>query len=108
MGAFAGANYGSVSHLHKDLLDKEHELQKAKEDLAAIEACYQKETQLLKQEHQDKQEHLQKKIDHLKHQLEKSDLLNQQQDDQNGALEQQLKESQLSSATSSFSTLTAE
>ena len=65
-----------MSHLHNDLLDKEQELQKAKEDLASPEACYQKETHLLIKEHQDKKEHLQKKIDHLKHQLEKSELLN--------------------------------
>ena len=48
MGAFTGANYDSVSNLHKDLLDKEHELKKSKEDLAAAEAHYPKETRLLR------------------------------------------------------------
>ena len=55
MGTFARENYDSVSHLHKVLLDKEQQLQKAKEDLVEAEARYQNETHLLKQEHQDKQ-----------------------------------------------------
>ena len=108
MGAFVGANYDSVSRLNKYLLDKEQELQKDKKDLEAVEAHHQKEIQFLKQENEDKQKQLQKKIDHVKHQLEKSHLLNQQQDNQNATLEQQLKESQLSLVASSFSILTAE
>ena len=93
MGAFTGANYDSVSQLTEDLLNKEQELQKTKEDLEAVDARHQKETQLLKQEHKDKHKKLQKNIDHLKHQLEKSELLNQQQANQNATLKQQLKES---------------
>ena len=63
-----------MSQLNKDILNKEQELQKSKEDLEAAEACYQKETRLLRQEQQDKQEYLQKKIDHIKHLLEKSEI----------------------------------
>ena len=55
MGAFAGANYDSMSQLTKDLLSKEHELQQAKKDLEAAEARHLKEIELLKQEHKDNQ-----------------------------------------------------
>ena len=48
MGDFVGENYDLVSRLNKDLLDKEWELSKAKEDLEAAEAQHQKETQILK------------------------------------------------------------
>ena len=71
MGAFAGENYDLMSQWNKYLLKNEQELHKDKEDLEAAEERRQKEIQLLKQEHKDKQEQLQKKIDHLKHQLEK-------------------------------------
>ena len=54
MGAFAGANYDSVSQLTKDLLSKDQELQKTKRDLEAAEARHLKEIQLIKKEHEDK------------------------------------------------------
>ena len=38
MGAFARANYDSVSQLTKDILSKEHELQKERKDLEAVDA----------------------------------------------------------------------
>ena len=107
MGDFVVANYDSMPRLNKYLLDKEHELQKDKKDLASDESHHHEEIQLLKQEHEDKQKHLQKKIDHLKHQLEKYELLNQQHDNQNATLDQQLKESQLSLVALLFSTLIA-
>ena len=49
-----------------------------------------------------------KKIDILKQQLEKLQLVNKQQVDQNYTLENQLKQLQISSAASSSSTLTVE
>ena len=49
-----------------------------------------------------------KKIDSLKQQLEKLQLVNKQQDDQNYALHNQLKQLQIYSAMSSSSTLTFE
>ena len=49
---------------------------------------------------------LQKENDYLKHHLENSDVLSQQQVDKIATLEQHLKESQLVSPTSSFSRLT--
>ena len=88
MGAFAGANYNSLSQLTKDILSKEHEIQKERKDLEATKARYLKYIELLKQEHQDKQRQSQKKIDILKHQLEKSYLMNKQQANHNATLEQ--------------------
>ena len=38
MGAFAGANYDSMSQLTKYLLSKEQELKTSKRDLEAVEA----------------------------------------------------------------------
>ena len=87
MGAFAGDNYDSVSQLNKYLLDKEQEMQKAKHDFVAAEAHHKQEFQLLKQEHEGKLKQLQKKNDYLKHHLEKSDILNQQQGDNIATLE---------------------
>ena len=49
-----------------------------------------------------------KKIDMLKQQLEKLEVVKKQQDDQNYTLENQLKQLQISSAASSYSTLTIE
>ena len=49
MGDFVVANYDSMPRLNKYLLDKEHELQKYKEDMEATEACHQKDIQLLNQ-----------------------------------------------------------
>ena len=92
MGAFAWANYNSMSQLTKGLLSKEHELQKARKDLEAVEARHLKDIDLLKQEHQDKHRHSEKKIVSLKHQLEKSEVSNKQQANHNATLEQQLKE----------------
>ena len=108
MGDFAGANYDSISQLNKDLLNKEQEQKTIKQDLVTAEACHQEEVRLLKQEHEDKQKQSQKQNDYLKHQLDKSDLLNHQQANQIATLQQQLKESQLALATSSFSILTIE
>ena len=79
-----------------------------KKDLEATKEGHIKDIELLKQEHEDKQRQSQKNIDHLKRQLEKLELLNQQQTYQNATLEQQLKELQLYSAASTFSTLTTE
>ena len=78
MGAFTGDYYNSMSQLTKGLLSKEHELQKARKDLEAVDARHLKDIDLLKQEHQDKQRHSEKKIDSLKHQLEKSKDLNKE------------------------------
>ena len=50
----AGANYNSVSQLTKYLFSKEEELQKARKDLDANEACHLKDIKFLKEEHQDK------------------------------------------------------
>ena len=69
IGAFAGANYNSVSQLIKDLCNKEEELQKARKYLDASEACHLKDIKLLKEEHQDKETQWEKKIDSLKQQL---------------------------------------
>ena len=49
MGDFARANYDSISQLNKDILDKEQELQKTKQDLVAAETHHKQEVQLLKQ-----------------------------------------------------------
>ena len=108
MGAFVGDNYDLVSQLAKDILSKEQELQKSKRDLEVAEARHLKEIELLKKEHEDKYRQSQNKIDHLKSHLEKSELLSQQQTNQNATLEKQLKELQLSLVASTFSTLTAE
>ena len=66
-----------------------------------------KDIELLKQEHQYKQIHLDKKIESLKHQLEKSEVLNKEQDNHNSTLEKQLKEIHISSGAASFSILIA-
>ena len=47
-----------MSQLNKDRLKKEQELHKAKEDLEGDEELHKRETQLLKQEHEDKQKKL--------------------------------------------------
>ena len=73
-----------------------------------LKACHLKDIELLKQEHQDKRRHSEKKIDSLKHQLEKLEVLNKKQSNHNATLEQKIKELQISSPTSSFSTLTTE
>ena len=54
MGAFAGANYNTVSQQTKYLLSKEKELQKSRKDLEAAEARHLKDIELLKQKNQDK------------------------------------------------------
>ena len=77
MGAFTGANYDSVRWLNKDLLDKEQEPYKAKDYLKAAEVHHQKDIHLLRQEHKEKHKQLKKTMDHVKHQLENSELLNQ-------------------------------
>ena len=46
--------------------------------MEATEVRHLKDIELLKQEHQDKQRHSEKKIDSLKHQLEKSKVLNKE------------------------------
>ena len=76
--------------------------------MEATEVRHLKDIELLKQEHQDKQRHSEKKIDSLKDQLEKSKVLNKEQANHNATLEQQLKELQISSVASSFSSLTDE
>ena len=62
IGDFVGANYKSVSQLTKDLFTNEEELQKARKDLDAYEACHLKDIKFLKEEHQDKQTQWEKKI----------------------------------------------
>ena len=62
IGAFAGANYNSVSQLTKDLFSKEEELQKARKDMDASKACHLKDIKFLKEEDQDKQTRCEKKI----------------------------------------------
>ena len=86
--AFAGTNYDSVSQQNKDLLNKEQELQTIKHDLVTTEARHQEEVSLLKQEHEGIHKQSQKENDYLKHQLEKSDLLNHQQANQIATFEQ--------------------
>ena len=78
MGAFAWANYNTVSQLTKYILNKKKELQKARKDMEATEARHLKDIELLKQEHQDKQRHSEKKVNSLKHQLKKSEVLNKE------------------------------
>ena len=71
IGAFAGANYNTMLQVNKDLFTKEEELQKVRKDLDASEVCHLKDIKLLKEENQDKETQWEKKIDSLKHQLEK-------------------------------------
>ena len=54
MGAFAGANYGLVSLLNKEVEEKEQELQNSKQDQAQENIQHQRELQDLKNEYEDK------------------------------------------------------
>ena len=86
--AFAGANYNSVSQLIKDLCSKEEELQKARKDLDATEACHLIDIKFLKEENQDKQTQWEDKFESVNHQLEKLEVAKKQQDDHNYTLEE--------------------
>ena len=77
-------------------------------DLDACEACHLKDIKLLKEEHQHKETQWEKKFDSLKQEVEKLEVVNKQQADQNYTLENQLKQLNISSASSSSSTLTVE
>ena len=67
MGAFAGANYDSVSQLSVILADKEQELQNTRLDLAAPEEKHAQEVKQLKEEYERKIKQWKKKTEDVKH-----------------------------------------
>ena len=66
MVAFGGANFDSVSHLKKDMEEKEHEMQRSKQKLVQVEAHQRKEIQQLKIKYEEKLKELQGNNDYLK------------------------------------------
>ena len=108
MGSFAGANYDSASSLNKEIEMKEQELQKIKQEQSHAMARHQSEMQELKDGYEHKIKQLQEKNNLLKNRLEEGKCLNNKHDQKISTLKQQLKDFQLTSATSSFSKFTEE